>query len=47
MISKELATILHDFIKDILGTFPEYKDNLQPGLLALYSGHENAEDAIS
>ena len=47
MISKELATILNDFIKDILGTFPEYKDNLQPGLLALYSGHENAEDAIS
>jgi hypothetical protein len=47
MISKELATILHDFIKDILGTFPEYKDNLHPGLLALYSGHENAEDAIS
>jgi hypothetical protein len=46
MISKELATILHDFIKDMLGTFPEYKDKLHPGLLALYSGHENAETEI-
>jgi len=47
MISKELATILHDFIKDMLGTFPEYKDNLHAGLLALYSGHENAETEIT
>ena len=46
MITKELATILHDFIKDILGTFPEYKDKLHPGLLALHSGHENAESVI-
>lgn len=47
MISKELATILHDFINDMLGTFPEYKNNLHPGLLALYSGHKNAETAIT
>ena len=46
MISKELITILHDFIKDIVGTFPEYKDSLDPGLQALYTGHENGEAMI-
>ena len=46
MISKELITILHDFITDIVGTFPEYKNLLGPGLQALYTGHENGEAAI-
>ena len=46
MITQELATILHDFIKDILITFPEYKIDMHIGLVALHDGHEDAESAV-
>ena len=46
MITQELATILHDFIRDILTTFPEYEEGMHIGLVALHKGHENAESAI-
>ena len=43
MISKEMHQILSDFIKDILLTFPEYENNLHPGLYALH--HKEKNDA--
>ena len=37
MISEELFKILGDFINDILTTFPEYRDKLHPGLMAIHN----------
>ena len=41
MISDELYKILKDFVKDILITFPEYKDQLHEGMMSILADKQD------
>ena len=44
MVTEELFKIFKDFIKDILITFPEYKDKLHHGLQLIYNTDEPSDN---